>query len=212
MKKSILMFLTLAAFSSSSQAFVVATSNLINADATGGSPVTTFSGSVIGVGSGSISVGYFSTLADANLKTTLFSTLKNDFQQLGSSLAFANGFSAPGFFDVGLGAAIADGSAFIGKSVYVFLGNANTIADSTDIAVWKGGITFQADSVSVGGNVVLDQAGFSSLLVGTDGGTENVLGIDFNKSIRMANAPIPEPSTALLGALGALGLLRRRRI
>jgi hypothetical protein len=29
---------------------------------------------------------------------------------------------------------------------------------------------------------------------------------------QLASIPVPEPSAALLGALGALGLLRRRRI
>lgn len=213
MKKIIISLLGFIIISSSTQAFTVATSNIITPDANGASPVYDASGNIIPVGTGAVAVGYFATISDLLLSSTNFATLKSDFQQLGTPLPFNNGFAVDGFFDVSVGAAVGSGSPFIGKNVYVFFGNGTTIANSTNIAVWKGATLFDDDNNVDSGNVTITQADFATrLLVGSDGGVKNHLGIDFTKTISLASAPIPEPSAALLGALGALGLLRRRRI
>lgn len=65
------------------------------------------------------------------------------------------------------------------------------------------------------GSVVINSASLSDIGVGTSvfTGTAGVSsGANTASGIQLAYAAIPEPSAVLLGALGALGLLRRRRI
>jgi hypothetical protein len=74
-----------------------------------------------------------------------------------------------------------------------------------------GGInTLLADAGS-GTNAMIVPADGSDLLIGANTSGGGNLGGSLSESQFLATAIIPETSTALLGALGALGLLRRRR-
>lgn len=66
---------------------------------------------------------------------------------------------------------------------------------------------FRAQSINLGGDISGVTAIRLTVSQGITGGTETAGGFD---EVAFANA-IPEPSVALLGGLGALALLRRRR-
>lgn len=106
------------------------------------------------------------------------------------------------------GATITAGNPLLGKGVYLFVGNASTLATSNAWAMKLVGTIaddlpqeqqYTGDPAfgSIVGNI-----GVASTYTGNSGaatGTFNTLQL------------VPEPSAALLGAIGALGLLRRRR-
>ena len=192
--------------------FTVSTTNLVDTSSDGALPVVDTSDTQITHLGGVLATGYFATVADGDLATTEFSSLLADFDQLGGSLAFDNSFNIDALFDVSLGDAIGAGSDFIGKSVYIVMGNGSSLATSSELAVFKdSSLTFDEDTNSPGGSVVITPGDLpSGLLVGSIGGPETVSGTTFDNSIILAQN-IPEPSVTILGLLGMLGLLRRRR-
>ncbi len=130
-----------------------------------------------------------------------------NFTAFGSPIAFF-GSGAPGYFTGGVTETITPASFFDGKTVYVVL------ESDGEVAVWKAvsnaaGNTFTADN-PIGGPTdltVLTTTG--SLLFGS---VENFEVPGFGQQPGIKLAVVPEPSAALLVGLGALGLLRRRRI
>ena len=106
------------------------------------------------------------------------------------------------------------GTAFDNKFMYLFAGNASTLATSTEFLIAKSTLLFlAADDAATAPIVQTIRPSNSSVLFGTLATNVQTANTDASvtPSWTMA-APIPEPSAALLGALGALGLLRRRRI
>jgi hypothetical protein len=98
----------------------------------------------------------------------------------------------------------ADPSQFNLKPIYFLVGNGETKESSTAFGIFSvaAGAAFPANVAATVSNSVTLSSGASItplLNAGTVNG--NVFSL----------VPIPEPSTALLGAIGALGLLRRRR-
>lgn len=93
------------------------------------------------------------------------------------------------------------------KPIYFLVGNGTTQANSTAFGIF--GLTtstnFPAD-VAATVSTSLTLANGTSIVPLNNAGTvtQNSFGL-------VSSAPIPEPSAALLGAIGALGLLRRRR-
>jgi hypothetical protein len=106
---------------------------------------------------------------------------------------------------------ITTGNALLGRTLYSFFGNGASLAASTLFGLIQTG--------TIGNDVPFEQAyssnpGLAAPILGTVGsftGNAGGQGSATYRTIIMAPA-IPEPSAALLGAIGALGLLRRRRI
>ena len=107
------------------------------------------------------------------------------------------------------GAEIPLGSALIGLPVYVFVGNASTLAGSTAWALQQVS-TIAADSPNVQSYTAVP-SGIAPVIgsLGTFTGAVNGASASYS-TLQLATA-VPEPSAAILGVIGALGLLRRRR-
>ena len=162
-------------------------------------------------GPGVVAFGIFSTDSLSGLTA---SNLVSSFTGFGGAVAFntAGTTGNRSVYTNPQGATVT-GSPFAGKNVYLFAGNGTTLSNSTQFVVAKSAFLFNAadDSLSTP-TVYTIRPDNSSILFGTP--IANVLTASTDASVtpgwQMAS-PIPEPSAALLGALGALGLLRRRR-
>jgi hypothetical protein len=109
------------------------------------------------------------------------------------------------------GSFVATNAAFNSAPLYFLIGNASTKEASTKFAILKGdptGFFFPASagSPSGSGSVTLSGAAVASP-IGIAGSETDVAGAPDT----LVLSAIPEPSVALLGALGILGLVRRRR-
>jgi len=174
----------------------------------------TFTGTAGGTsaGPGVVGFGIFSTDTLSSLSAT---NLVNAFTVFGGTVAFntAGTTGNRSVYTDPQGATVT-GSSFAGKSVYLFAGNGTTYANSTQFLVAKAtSFTFNAsDDALPTPTVYTIRPDNSTVLFGTT--VTNVLTASTDTSTtagwKMA-AVVPEASTALLGAIGALGLLRRRR-
>jgi hypothetical protein len=95
----------------------------------------------------------------------------------------------------------------------LFVGNGTTVADSTQYVILSpnAGTTFPSDVTQATGVTYAATLGSGQTLVTSVGATWSA-----NKTLGGGAGAglitfVPEPSSALLGAIGALGLLRRRR-
>ena len=173
--------------------------------------VTNSSGTVYS--GGSWGVGVFAPGTDFSGEP---STLLSAFNQAGNTAAFS---AFPGVFGAAGGAVVTANlpttvtGPFVGNPMFVIVGNAPTLAGSTDFIVTNSGVNFTQEVEGVGGNIsALFKNGTVLRGIGTtvNGGSGPTAGQNGQPGITFG--VIPEPSAALLGALGALGLLRRRRI
>jgi len=100
-------------------------------------------------------------------------------------------------------------SPLLGLPVYIFVGNAATLAGSTAWALTQVS-TIAADIPNEQLYTGVPSAGTVPVLgtIGTFTGAVNSVSLPYTT---LQLQVIPEPSAALLGAIGALGLLRRRR-
>jgi len=87
--------------------------------------------------------------------------------------------------------------------VHIFIGSGATVAGSTEWMILSGGKSFPSDVTSSASETVSFTVDGSAVFVASQNATLNTQNVDFSA--------IPEPSVALLGALGVLGLIRRRR-
>jgi hypothetical protein len=164
---------------------------------------------------GVVGFGIFTGLTDAQISVTQSpASLISAFVQFGQLGAFnsAGPTGQKGLFTRNT-ADIVSGTAFANKNMYLFVGNGTTYANSTEFLVLKSDALFTAaqDDIPTAQTVTLTPTS-ATLLIGrqildvrtTSGDTSVTAGWGTAKLI-------PEPSTALLGLIGALGLLRRRR-
>lgn len=208
MKSKLILGLLLASFSVAGAATInvggvfSATSGLVGVSA---------SGSVLSAGGYYIAVGSFASVPTissdyANLEAAVDSM--NIFASLTSPTATGNtqGTITGAFAGTGGGNA----SLYNGKQIYFVIGNGATRAASTDFAIFTSAtnILFPAD-VTGSGTAAVSLSSITNSVVLANGGSEDAAGTARDQ-IRMVSA-VPEPSAALLGAVGALGLLRRRR-
>jgi hypothetical protein len=104
---------------------------------------------------------------------------------------------------------------FSGAASYILVGNAPILANSTAIAVYSTGSTFTPVDGGGNANVALNGTTPANWVYGAPRSVTvhpGVASAAFTSGIVLSPVAIPEPSAALLGALGVLGLLRRRRI
>src|SRR5690606_23561081 len=97
---------------------------------------------------------------------------------------------------------------FVGNPIMVLIGNASTLGASTDFIVVQSDVNWAAEIEGVGGSssaFLYDGdvlRGISTTVSGGAGPTAQ-----FNGTAGVTFGVVPEPSAALLGAIGALGLL-----
>lgn len=110
-------------------------------------------------------------------------------------------------------AAVAAGGTGGATGNFAINQNVGPSAAGTGFTAWQSGGTPAADAATEVRNFQL----LGTVTAATDGtltlnvGTSSAAGITHWRSDAFAIAPVPEPSAALLGGLGLLGLLRRRR-
>ena len=177
-----------------------------------GSPFTT----------GTVMIGTFSSPTGLNTTVGPISLATFGWTMFGSA-PFSTNAAAPGIFGsvAGSGQVLSVTGTlpttatgpFIGNNIYAVVAN----AAGNDFVVWNSGINFAVEDSVLGGapisfqtrNVTLVRGivdpngnnGLTGALASRNGGAAVTFGVE----------AIPEPSAALLGAIGALGLLRRRR-
>lgn len=125
------------------------------------------------------------------------------------TLSVTNASVAPN--DAAPGVIAAD--PFNTKNIYVAIGNTSVFSERTQTILFQAPSVWTLEDPVFGGTASVNIAG-STPVPGTFSlKTVNTTGIapPFN-AITNGITFVPEPSAALLGALGALGLLRRRRI
>jgi PEP-CTERM motif len=177
--------------------------------------------------SGFAGVGGFATLTDVQVQAFVtasdFAPLISDFvsfigtDNFVTGMIFQNGAASPGAFAVQNNAL--NPTAFIGQTLYSFIGDGASLLVSNAVALFKHSQTLVADPLPPAtANEVNLTLGSGTLLIGTPTTittTDVALGIKERTevdAIRLTPlAAIPEPSSLLLTALGALALLRRKR-
>ena len=207
--KTTICLLSATLLTSVASAFTVSTSNVEgSASSSEVLPVTDESTSLIPTGSGIVAAGFFSTLTDSQINAT---NIGLDFQIHGSASFAASSFGNPdGVFNLsGLGGTISDGSPFIGETVYIVIGNGPDLSSSSQFAVWNSGNMFAKTEDIPTTSVGVTPSNQSQLVFGSIGGSATTGGTEFDNSLVLSS--IPEPSVTILGLLGMLGLLRRRR-
>jgi MYXO-CTERM domain-containing protein len=109
-------------------------------------------------------------------------------------------------------AGLAANAPYVNQAMLVLVGNAATFALATEFLVLDLGRNFLAADDQVATPQTVAITGSTVVLFGST--IPNMPTFNNDTTINqgfLTAAPIPEPSAALLGALGALALLRRRR-
>lgn len=123
----------------------------------------------------------------------------------GSFAGFVEGVPFPS------GAAITGSNALLGRSLYIFAGNEATLGNSTAWALKSVGVI--QDDVPNELTYTANPKGGAAPVIGTIGSfTGNAGGQGSGTFSTLQLVAVPEPSTVLLGTIGVLGLLHRRRI
>ena len=178
---------------------------------TSGLGVKTSSGTILSGGGYYIAIGSFATvptvLPDASNLATAVDTM-NIFAVLQSPTVAGNtqGTITGSFVGTGGG----DAALFNGKQIYFVVGNGSNRANSTEFAILTTAtnVLFPAD-VTTTATAAVTFSSITNSVVLSNAGLEDANGTA--RDLIVLAAPVPEPSIALLGALGIFGLVRRRR-
>jgi hypothetical protein len=176
----------------------------------------------VNLSTGYVGVGVFSSISNGNLASSSFSALAADFVALGSDVLLSGSEAFYGDQIAGATAISTDygaPGANLGKTIYIIIGNNGTLANSTQFALLNTGLTVDADSPTPDSNSPTFNA---ATVVGsygtkfTSGGTLDTSGMmggsENQAASRVQLVAVPEPTAALLGAVGMMGLFRRRRV
>lgn len=166
-------------------------------------------GAVLSGGGYYLSVGTFATEPTITDFATLLAAVSSfsSFAELTSpTAAGATQGSIVGSFTSTGGA---DPAVFNTKSIYMLVGNGATRAASTEWAIINTGVAFPAN-VTLSGSTPVTLSSINSFTTLANAGTEIDIASGTGKD-QLQLVGVPEPSAALLGAIGVLGLLRRRR-
>lgn len=171
-------------------------------------------------GTGFTAVGGFVS-GTPDFMTTTGSNIGSLFTLFGNSTGvFGDNSLGPeidGLFSYGPSAPILAGNPLIGNAIFFVGGNGVDFGSSTELIVIQFGVTFAEDNPLFTADFNL-QIGDGTVVFGSDSFdgssspliTDPLMAFGAVNSYQMATL-IPEPSVALLGAFGILGLLRRRR-
>lgn len=220
MKLKLAYALAALAMASNSNAAIFAVSNVVNGYGYSDALFQNIDNSLLD--GGIVALGHFggNTFNEADMATSI-----TNFTVLGSALAGSNstllGGGFAGYVDTVVnGAIIGDGNALVGEPLFLFVGNAATLAASTHFALVQTAV-IQSDNPleQTYGADVFGLLGSPAVLMGTTGSFTGTIPTDLNSgaedtfsTLKLA-APVPEPSAAILGGLGALiACVRRRRI
>ena len=174
---------------------------------------------------GIAAAGYFATLTDSQVVSLSadianIGTLVSDFVVVGSTTldsAFGGGAPGAGLFDANFLGVSLPNSTLAGRGLFTFLGNAATLAASDQWLLWDNGAVIDAQDTPAlpdSNSLLMAQEGSALIAGGTTTVNVDLSGIGGPASFQLNAiqlAVVPEPSVALLGALGVLGLVRRRR-
>jgi hypothetical protein len=220
MKKKLSVIAALVASAGMAQGVTYTVTNNLGLNA---SAVTTSTGvRLTGNGANSTQIGYAAfgvfTSDEDVLAATTGAQLNTAFTSFGSNGGLFNNPATPtnfeGLFSRQGTLSGANLTEFTGENVYLIITNGTSITNGTEFLVFKFDATYIGTGTDTGQTITLnfdttDSAG--TLLIGNIGPSITVGGLDTSSEASFQLAAIPEPSAALLGMLGALGLLRRRR-
>ena len=181
-------------------------------------PVVDSASGLLVDGAGFVAIGA-TTLSDLQVgqigaSPANFSTFVTSFSQFGLSTTFggAGAFGEPSLFSSIASNPTATGDSFVNRAITLVAGNGTRLDNSTQLFVYNFNVNYAADAPLFTADVNLTQAGGTVLFGATQIGIA-LPTAGTNNGFKMGElSVIPEPSAALLGVLGALGLLRRRRI
>jgi hypothetical protein len=214
MKSKIAILSSLLALASVSSGAIYNINNVVN-----GTSDTVYADSSNSLLTGTIvTIGVFPSGFSLGTSLTDKATLLSNYTTLSSGLTGGTSSSLGGNpagyaeYDPDDQASILTGNPLLGRSLYSFMGNAATLAASTQFSlVLLGSINedlpneFSYSSNPGGLTPVIGTLGtFAGDLGGGPG--------NFTTLKTASLVAVPESSAAILGAVGALGLLRRRRI
>ena len=168
------------------------------------------------MGSGTVAIGYFGagvTNDQVNTIEELVPLLASftavDTAVPGTSTAFAGaGYLAE---DPANTPAILAGNPLLGRGVYVIATNASSLGAANLNSEFSVFFLRNISEDSPAENTYTGNPAGATVLIGTPGVFTGDAGFGQGDYATLQMAVIPEPSAALLGAVGALGLLRRRR-
>jgi hypothetical protein len=167
--------------------------------------------------SGMVTMGYFpSTITTADIDTLPELLLNlNSYTTITSARPGSPntllGSSNPGYVDQADFTSIGNITGvnpLLGRMLYSIVTNGNTLTGNTEYALLAIGAI--KDDVPVENQYVSNPTGLAPI-IGTIGAFNGDAGAGPGTYGTLKMLAVPEASTALLGALGALGLLRRRR-
>ena len=168
----------------------------------------------ISAGAGVVAVGVFSTddLSGVTSSAQLLSLFTN-FGDITSPFASAGPSGARSVIALSSPQiAITGNASFANENMYLFVGNGTTLANSTEFLIVKSNLTFNpADDESSTAIDIAFRPETSTVLFGSVVGDVKTSNADATTTAGWQLAVVPEPSAALLGLLGAVGLIRRRR-
>jgi PEP-CTERM motif len=205
--------LTLLVDNLSAATFIV--SNVVNGDGTTDSLYQDSDGSLLN--GGLVSIGYFPAgyLVQSNT-SNIEATIAN-FTSVTSFATGTNSSSLNGSFagyvegPAVLGSTITAGNALLGRELYIFAGNAATLATSTKFGLKQIGTILDDDPFA--NQYTANPFGGDAPVIGKTGsytGDAGGVGVSTFTTLQLVQV-VPEPSSAFLASLGVLGLLRRRR-
>ncbi len=215
MKIKLSLVSALIAMASSANAAVVAVDNVSNGRGDSAALYENVDGTL--VDGGIVAMGYFGSNNPSGDIADIPATLA-DFTVLATGVIGSPSVSLEGSYPGFVEAAAQDvgdlgtlNNPLIGKKLYAFVGNLSTLASSTAYALYlvdtfsESQFTYLAQPFGITPLIgSIDSITINTpLAAGTDGASETYTTLKL--------VPVPEPSAALLGAIGALGLLRRRR-
>lgn len=201
----------LAVLALASSAFGASTLNLRNfSSATVGVPIVSSEGASLTPGTFFANGGYFNTTMDWGTATAAtikaaFVSIDNSPLSGGTRSGLITGQTFNGVLPVG----------FAGSPAYVVFADAADFSAATVFAVFNANAVFTAPDVVGNSAQTLDALNSANVVFGTVRSVttqpSNLTGANFSNGVVMIGAAVPEPSIALLGALGVFGLVRRRR-